>query len=278
MLCFMFPGQPLAEGPKLPSDHDAARVAKVVGEVAGFDLESRQWLREPASEAVRLHLLGVAHSLYLLRRRRAKGFRPDLVAQHSMGIYAALAACGCIDEREAVEITFRVGVALAGMREQGSYAFGCLIGLPLERVLPIARNNGVYLANRNTSRHFLLSGDAERIDSAVAEARESGAYSAQLFPGDAPIHTPLIEKIEDELKAIFCDYRFFEPAVPLMSHLDQRYLQRRDIGPFLLRELCLPVHWEKTYRALKAAGAREFAEVGTGDSLAKYNRWIESET
>jgi malonyl CoA-acyl carrier protein transacylase len=45
----------------------------------------------------------------------------------------------------------------------------------------------------------------------------------------------------------------------------------------MMRELEFPVYWEKCYKALKKAGAATFLEVGAGDSLKKYNRWIESE-
>jgi malonyl CoA-acyl carrier protein transacylase len=49
------------------------------------------------------------------------------------------------------------------------------------------------------------------------------------------------------------------------------------VADFLLRELLLPVYWEKSYQALRAAGVGKFIEAGVGDSLKKYNRWIESE-
>ena len=37
-----------------------------------------------------------------------------------------------------------------------------------------------------------------------------------------------------------------EPAVPLMNHIDQDFLTASDMADFLVRELLLPVYWEKT--------------------------------
>jgi malonyl CoA-acyl carrier protein transacylase len=87
----------------------------------------------------------------------------------------------------------------------------------------------------------------------------------------------LIESLTGELQGIVADYRFAEPAVPLMEHIDQDFLAAADIPDFLVRELCLPVRWEATYLALRKAGVSSFAEVGAGQSLKKYNRWIASE-
>jgi malonyl CoA-acyl carrier protein transacylase len=49
------------------------------------------------------------------------------------------------------------------------------------------------------------------------------------------------------------------------------------MAPFMVRELALPVYWERTYLALKRSGVEKFVEVGSGDSLKKYNRWIDNE-
>jgi malonyl CoA-acyl carrier protein transacylase len=194
-----------------------------------------------------------------------------------MGIYPALTASGALPEGEALELTCRIGRCMTRMGTKGGYALGCIVGLPSEPVLAIAENNGVYPANHNTSRHFLLAGERRGIEAAEAEALHRGAFSVKVFPCDAPLHTPLMEEIEGPLREIIGGYRYGNPAVPLMNHIDQDYLTAPDIGEFLLRELLLPVYWEKTYRALRAAGVQRFFEVGAGDALKKYNRWIESE-
>lgn len=277
MICFMFPGQPLARPASLPADEDFSRMAELVRRLTRLDLESFDWLEGEGSEDLKLQVFGAAYSLYRLRRLRHEGVRPDLVAEHSMGIYAALAACGSISEAEAIEMTWRVGGALTGMAGPKLYALGCVIGLTLEPVLALAANNGVHLANHNTSRHFLLSGTREAIASATAEALASGAFSARSFDCDAPLHSPLMAPLEQELRGIFADYRYAEPAFPLLDHLEQKFLSAEAIPGFLLRELSLPVYWESSYRNLRDRGVTRFHEVGAGDALKKYNRWIDGE-
>jgi [acyl-carrier-protein] S-malonyltransferase len=277
MICFMFPGQPLACETSIPDDADFALVAGLVRRIAHLDLLTFQWLDGEGSDHLKLQLFGVAQSLFHLRRLRRGGVSPDMVAQHSMGIYSALAACHSLPEPEVIEITWRIGSALARMGQSQQYALGCVIGLTLDPVLALAANNRIHLANHNTSRHFLLAGRSEDVATAMIEAVAMGAFSTRTFGCDAPLHTPLMLPMEEELREIFADYRYLDPACPLVDHLDQNYLCGADIPEFMRRELCHPVYWERSYRTLRAAGVTRFVEVGAGASLKKYNRWIEGE-
>lgn len=277
MNCFMFPGQPLAFATPLPDDRDFAEIARMTGEKVFLDLAALSWIKGETTENVKLQVYGAAMSLYRRRLLLRQGLRPDIVAEHSMGIYPALAACGSVSEEEAIELAFRIGVCFARLGEKDSYALGCVIGLPLEPLAAIAANNDVYLANLNTSRHFLLSGRAANMAGAVAEAQVGGAFSAKAFPADAPLHSPLMEEISAPLTAICGEFRYHEPAMPLFNHIDQKPLAAAEIAGFLVRELCVPVFWEKTYLALKSAGVARCYEAGVGDSLKKFNRWIDNE-
>jgi malonyl CoA-acyl carrier protein transacylase len=277
MNCFMFPGQPLSRETALPDDDDFVELRELVRSITRLELESFQWLEGEGTENVKLQMYGVAQSLHQLRRLRRQGIRPQLVTQHSMGIYASLVASGSVPEAVAIELTWRVGLAMAVMGRDRQYALGCVIGLseaPLEQV---AKNNSVHLANHNTSRHFLLCGLKEDISAALAEATAAGAFSVRAFDCDAPLHTPLMAPLEQELMEIFADYLYLDPICPLIDHLDQRALDAASIPVFLLRELSRPVYWEKTYRALRRQGAGQFFEMGGSQALTKYNRWIEGE-
>lgn len=277
MNCYMFPGQPLQQGGQPLRDDDFDAIREITARRAFFDLDAFAWRGVEGTDNVKLQVYGVAMSLYQARVLHRQGIKPGIVAEHSMGIYPALAASGSLSEEEVLELAFRAGSCMAQMGRSRQYALGCVIGLTLEALLAIAENNGVYLANHNTSRHFLLSGERRNMVEAEGEALASGAFSVKLFPCDAPLHSPLMAEIDGEMRGIFADYRYREPLFPLLDHIDQDYLTAADLGDFMARELTLPVYWERTYHALRAAGVGRFFEVGAGDSLKKYNRWIESE-
>lgn len=277
MNCFMFPGQPFEPPAQLPDDPDFREIAGMARQRASLDLASFAWTGREWTDNVKLQVYGVAMSLYRARVLRRGGVRPGIIGEHSMGIYPALAVAATLPEEEALELAFRIGCAMAGMGKKGEYAIGCVVGLTIDPILAITGNNGVYLANCNTSRHFLLSGERTGMEGAVAEALSRGAFSARTFPCDAPLHTPLMAEAAEEFGAVLADYRYLEPAVPIVNHIDQDFLTAADMADFMLREMLMPVHWEKTYLALRRAGAVRFYEAGVGESLKKYNRWIESQ-
>ena len=131
----------MAFATSLPDDRDFAEIARMAGEKVFFDLTTLSWTKGEATENVKLQVYGAAMSLYRRRLLLSQGLRPDIVAEHSMGIYPALAACGSVSEEDALELAFRIGLCFAKMGEKDSYALGCVIGLPLEPLSAIAANN-----------------------------------------------------------------------------------------------------------------------------------------
>lgn len=278
MICWMFPGQPVAFADTHATDPEFQKIALLCRQSTGFNpLESCTSVSD-LSQSVRLQLFGVCVSLYRAKALARQGSVPDMIAQHSMGIYSALAASGAIDDLTAIELAWRIGVCMARMGMRREYALGCVIGLPRVPLEAIIANNGIYIANYNTSRHFLLAGERENMAAALAEATASGAFSTSIFPSDAPLHTPLIEEIAGELRRIVADYRFYEPLIPLVEHITQTTLTAAAMPGFVVEELSRPVYWETTYRTLRSRGVTCFQEVGAGAALSKFNRWIDSES
>jgi len=277
MNCFMFPGQPLSPCTTLPYDADFRELSALVRDLAGLDLQGASWPEGEGNRHVKLQLLGVALSLHRLRSLKREGSEPELVTEHSMGIYPALVACGSLSEREAIELTWRIGAVLARTGPSRKFALGCVVGLTVDTLLPVARRHGVHLANHNTTRHILLSGRRENMVAAMEAAMEADAFSAKVIDYDAPLHSPLMAPFSDSIGEIVAGYRYAEPLCPLVNHLDQRRLTAPEIPRFLVEQLSRPVWWDRTYRELRALGVSRFVEVGTGDALKKYNRWIDGE-
>lgn len=278
MNCWMFPGQPVAFAGAPLDDNEFRRIALLCREVTGFDPLESGTSAPDLSESVRFQLFGVSASLFHAQQLKSTGVSPDLIAEHSMGIYPALAASGAIDAAAALELTWRIGSCMARMGMQREYALGSVIGLNRAPLETVSANNGVYIANHNTSRHFLLAGERERVAAALMEATASGAFSVGIFRCDAPLHTPLLAEIAGELQRIVAEYSFREPQIPLVEHIGQTILTAATIPAFLVDELCRPVYWETTYRYLRSRGVTRFQEVGAGSALSKFNRWIDSES
>lgn len=277
-MLWIFPGQPLQREQITPDDADFHALADLCRSHCGYDLITHQPVSGSlVSHHTCLQIYGVAMSLYRARRLRSEGCIPGLISEHSLGIYAALAASGTVSEQDALELVSRIGSCMARMGAVEEYSLGCPIGLPIDPVEAAARNNGVFVANYNTSRHFLLAGSTQEIEAALAECQAAGAFSVSSFPCEAPLHTPLMAEIAADLAAIIAEYHFAEPKIPLIESLGQNRLTADAIPAFLVDELQQPVYWERTWKAVRAAGFNRCIEVGSGQALTKFNRWIDSE-
>lgn len=278
MRAWIFPGQPLrceSIGEVTP---ELVELDQLSRDLCGYDLvHCLPCAASPLTPHTVLQIHGVASSLYRIRCLKKSDQTPDLIAEHSLGIYAALSAAGCISEGEALMLSSRIGSCMSWMGSTQDYALGCPIGLTAALVEAAARNNGVFIANYNTSSHFLLAGRRQGIESALAECQAAGAFSVSLFPCEAPLHTPLMAEIAEDLAAIVADYSFADPIIPLIEHVEQTCLTAAAIPDFLVNELCQPVWWERSYKSLLARGTSHFVEVGSGNALKKFNRWIDSE-
>ena len=278
MNLWLFPGQPLQFVQSAPVDRDFEALALLCRKHCGYDLVKQQ----PVSGACLSHhtclqIYGVAMSLYRARQLSNAGCNPGLIAEHSLGIYAALVAAKSISEQDALELVCRHGMCMFRMSSQKKYALGCPIGLPIDPVEAAARNNGVFVANYNTSCHFLLAGSTQGIEAALAECQAAGAFSVSSYPCEAPLHTPLMAEVAADLAAIVAEYQVAEPQIPLIESLGQTRLTADAIPAFLVDELQQPVYWERTWKSLRAAGFSRCIEVGSGQALTKFNRWIDSE-
>jgi malonyl CoA-acyl carrier protein transacylase len=278
MMLWLFPGQPLQRETLVPVDDDFQAIDRLCREHCGYDLFNHQPLAGAVlSPHTMLQLYGVALSLYRARRLRREEVQPDLIAEHSLGIYAALAASGSIGEGDALELACRIGGCMAAFGAQQQYALGCAIGIGRDTVEQAAVEHSVFVANYNTSSHFLLAGPAAGIETALSACQAAGAFSVSQFPCEAPLHTPLLAAISDQLIAIVAGYRFAEPRVPLMEHYSQTRLTAEAIPTFVVDELLQPVYWERTWQLLRATGFERCIEVGSGQALTKFNRWIDTE-
>jgi len=166
---FCFPGQ-LQEKPifedhhPLKNDPHLREWMEKTFRQTRFDLLNFAFMGEKKEEEE--DILKLQISTYLLSmvhfyRLRTAGWVPHILAEHSMGIYAALAASEAVTFEEGLFITESIGRVLEreGTRHRGAMA--SIIGLTTEDVQKICYDlNGYHLsiANYNGSMQHVLSG------------------------------------------------------------------------------------------------------------------------
>lgn len=280
---FCFPGQ-LQERPSFGEDHPLWRDPHFEGwlkrasQHTRFDLLDFSFKNEEAGVNLRLQVATYLLSMIHYDRLRSEGWAPHIFAEHSMGIYAALAASEAITFEEGLWITESIGRILEREALASRGAMASIVGLTFEEVEQLNRDLdgwGLSIANYNGSRHFVLSGKEEGIDKAIALALSRNALSASRLTFSIGLHAPPLSSLTGEIQRLLEDIDIKSPKVPILNHWTVEPLKREEIKDFLSEEIARPVYWERCVRRLIELGVTRFVEVGQEATLTKLIRWID---
>jgi [acyl-carrier-protein] S-malonyltransferase len=219
-------------------------------------------------------------SMVYFYRLRDSGWKPDIFAEHSMGMYAALTASEAISFEEGLYITEAIGRLLQREGEIHRGGMASIIGLPLEEIQKVCQDlNGFQLsiANYNGSMHFVISGEEEGVEKAISLALSRKAISATRLAFNTALHSPSLYSLREEIIEILKDIKIQSPKVPILNHWTIKSLKREEIKDFLSQEVGRPVYWIRCVEKLLQEGFTQFIEVGHETMLTKLIRWIDRE-
>lgn len=198
------------------------------------------------------------------------GFRPDMVAGHSLGEFSALVAAGAMDFEDGLKLVSIRAQAMQKACEAVPGAMAAILALPAEKVEEICRDidGEVSAANYNCDSQIVISGEKEAVEKACIRMKEAGARRALMLPVSGAFHSPLMEPARAELAEGILKSAFREPICPVYQNVTA--LPSRDpdrIKTNLLNQLTSPVRWTQTIRNMLADGAVHFIELGPGQVL-----------
>ena len=186
-VAFCFPGQGSVEPGMGREIAEAVPEARAVYERASaasnLDLE-RLCFHSDASElldtAVQQPAL-VATSLAMLAAIRARGIEPDCVIGHSVGEFAAIAACGSMTDEEAIALVRERGIAMAEAAARHPGSMAAILGLADDTLMAACASVAAGIcvpANFNSDGQIVISGDRAGVEEGMARAKEAGAKRA----------------------------------------------------------------------------------------------------
>jgi [acyl-carrier-protein] S-malonyltransferase len=283
---FCFPGQlhekPMLKDHPLREDPRFEELLTRVFHQTKFDLLNFSFEGEGEEEDLSLKLQVSTYFLSMVHfyRLRASGWNPDIFAEHSMGIYSALAASEAISFEEGLFITEAIGRLLKreGAIHRGGMA--SIIGLPLEGIQKICQDLDGFelsIANYNGSMHFVLSGEERGVEKAISLALSRKAVSATRLAFDTALHSPSLYSLREEIVTILQEIKVQPLKVPILNHWTIKPLRREEVKDFLSQEISRPVYWIRCVEKLLQEGFSQFIEVGHEATLTKLIRWIDRE-
>jgi [acyl-carrier-protein] S-malonyltransferase len=285
---FVFPGQAsqyVGMGRSLVEKFAAARAIFDTADTAlGFSL-SQLCFEGPAetlqlTENMQPALLTVSVAAW--RVLDEQGIRPDYVAGHSFGEYAALVAAQSLDFADAVRLVRKRGQYMQEAVPVGVGAMAALLKLPegtLDGILAEAAQGEVVTAsNLNSPDQVVIAGHAGAVARGVELAKAAGARRAMLLAVSAPFHCPLMEPAQRRLKADLDSTEFRDLAVPLVNGWQAQVTRTgAEAREGLYQQVPNPVRWMEVIQKLSSLGVGRYLEIGAGGVLTGLLRNINSQ-
>ncbi len=199
-----------------------------------------------------------------------EGFRPDMVAGHSLGEFSALAAAEAISFEDALRLVYIRATQMQLCCEKVPGTMAAIVGLPDEKVEEICSScEGIVIpANYNCGGQVVISGEKTAVEQACEKAKAEGAKRALPLAVSGAFHSPLMEPARIELGKAIEETRIVEPICPIYQNVSaQAVTDPLTIKKNLLAQLTSPVRWTQSVRNMLADGADYFMEIGPGTVL-----------
>lgn len=202
--------------------------------------------------------------------------KPDCVAGHSLGEYAALVVAGVLSFEEGVKFIKKRGEVFYEAFQKHPSAMGAIIGIPEEQVLDVIRRVGdedsesLYIANYNGPGQLVITGARGSVKKACKVMKEMGAKRALVLPQKGVGHSPNSAEegaiLGEELKKLV----WHEAQVPIYQDADSLpHTDPKEILENQIKLMTYPVQWTGITMNMVENGVTEFYECGTDDTLQK---------
>jgi [acyl-carrier-protein] S-malonyltransferase len=214
--------------------------------------------------------------------RAAGGRQPDVMAGHSLGEYAALAAAQVLQLEDAVRLVRIRADAMQAAVPVGTGAMAAILGLDDDAVraacAQASQGQVVEAVNFNAPAQVVIAGHKAAVERACEAAKAAGAKRALVLPVSAPFHSSLLEPAAAVLGKALAEATLSVPSIAVVNNVDvEAPTEPAAIRDALVRQAWHPVRWVETIRAMKAQGVTHVIECGPGKVLTGLVKRIDGE-
>ena len=278
MTAYVFPGQGAqfsGMGKDLYETNPKAKeLFDKANEILGFDITKIMFegtdeeLKQTnvTQPAIFLHSVILASTI--------EGFKPDMVAGHSLGEFSALVAAGALSFEDGLKLVAKRAAAMQKACEIAPSTMAAVLNLSDEKVEEVCHqvhkdtHEVVVPANYNCPGQLVISGSVEGINVACEKMKEAGAKRALVLQVGGAFHSPFMEPAREELAEAIENTTFSTPSCPSYQNVNAKPSSDvQHIKLNLIHQLTAPVKWTQSVQHMAADGATKFVECGPGKVL-----------
>lgn len=212
---------------------------------------------------------------------KKEGYAPAATAGHSLGEYSALYAAGVFDFASLMRTVRQRGIFMQEAADKNPGGMLAVMGLPMEKVTEVCaslkESTPVEIANYNSPRQVILTGEAEAIENAAALAKKAKGLVIKLKVS-GPWHSRFMAGARAAMEEFLGGVTVEKASIPVVSNVSADYMTEPDeIKRNLVDQITCPVRWTDSIARLLSDGNRSFVEAGPGKVLKGLMREINKE-
>ena len=195
---------------------------------------------------------------------KEKGQSPSLIAGHSLGEIVALYAANVFDMETGLKL---LKIRSELMSSAGGGAMTALLGFDRSELEDLVNsNNGVVIANDNSSSQVVLSGAPDAVKKVSTQIKCKKAIPLQV---SGAFHSPFMEKASKAFSLELDQVSFSNALVPVLSNSDPSpttdgvLLKER-----LKKQMTTGVRWRETMNVMAKEQINTIFEIGPGNVLS----------
>ncbi len=205
-----------------------------------------------------------------------KEIKPDIVAGHSLGEFAALVINKTLSFEDGLNLVLNRALIAQKICNRFDTAMAAVIGLSEDyvnkRINEIFKETGepIYFANYNGSGQVVITGSKKGIRLACKAFKVEGAKKAVPLSIGGSFHSPYMKEAGLELGKIIMKTEFHPPCIPICQCVDaQIHTNPEKIKENLIKHITHPVLWTSMVTNMEKEKVKSYYEVGTDDTLQK---------
>ena len=195
---------------------------------------------------------------------QAQGRTAQVVAGHSLGELVALHVAGVFDVATGLELMHTRSTLMAAA---GGGAMTAVMGFDRgELEALVAANDGVVIANDNSSAQVVLSGSPEAVAAVSAQLTCKRAIPLAV---SGAFHSPFMAAAAEAFAAALEAVPFADAAIPVLSNTDPTpETNGAALKARLIHQMTTGVRWRETMDTFGALGITTAVEIGPGAVLS----------
>jgi acyl transferase domain-containing protein/surfactin synthase thioesterase subunit/acyl carrier protein len=202
---------------------------------------------------------------------RSWGVVPDVVLGHSVGEFAAAWCAGSLDLEDALDLIAERGALMQELPRSGAMAAVFLDAAAVADAMGQDSAGTLAIAAMNAPEATVVSGDREALGTLLRRFAAHGVRYRELTVSHAfhsPLMQPAMAGLRDAAQAVVAR----PPGVAFISTVTGDVLRQAPDAAYWVEHALGSVRLVEAARALVAAGATDFLEIGPGTTLLSLGR------